>query len=98
PRRDDRVLEATVGSVLVVVERELCRAVARIEGDDRVDEWSERGGVDVELDGRSCPGRNGPIVHVPRRVIVMRADLAGAGVADRDWCSRARGVVGLLLR
>src|SRR5207253_8390872 len=38
PRRDDRVLEATVGSVLVVVERELCRAVARIEGDDRVDE------------------------------------------------------------
>src|SRR5256714_4864890 len=28
----------------------------------------------------------------------MRADLAGAGVVDRDWCRRARGVVGLLLR
>ena len=84
PRRDDRELEPTVGSVSggVVVKGEPGGAVGREEGDDRVDRESERRGVDIELEGRPRPGRESPLVHVG--TVGPRADLAGAGVANGD--------------
>ena len=95
-RAGERELQAAVHTVSVIVGGELGDPVARVERDKRVGEHAEA--RRVEVDSGSRLGRERPVIHISRRIVIGGADLSRARVPDGDRSRRGGSPVRLSLR